>query len=59
MSGIGKAALGVLVLLALAGGADPKAITLDEAVRLIDEKAAKGPVKKKGRKATARKKAAK
>ncbi|MES2904733.1 MAG: type I DNA topoisomerase [Pseudomonadota bacterium] len=31
--------------------ADPKAVTLDEAVALIDEKAAKGPVKKKGRKA--------
>jgi DNA topoisomerase-1 len=31
-------------------GADPKAVTLDEAVRLIDEKAAKGPVKKGGRK---------
>jgi DNA topoisomerase-1 len=30
-------------------GADPKAVTLDEAVRLIDEKAAKGPVKKGGR----------
>jgi DNA topoisomerase-1 len=27
-------------------GADPKAVTLDEAVRLIDEKAAKGPTKK-------------
>ena len=31
-------------------GADPKAITLDEAVRLIDERAAKGPAKKGGRK---------
>ena len=31
-------------------GADPKAVTLDEAVRLIDEKAAKGPSKKGGRK---------
>jgi DNA topoisomerase-1 len=30
-------------------GADPKAITLDEAVRLIDERAAKGPPAKKGR----------
>jgi DNA topoisomerase I len=30
-------------------GADPGAVTLDEAVRLIDEKAAKGPAKKKGR----------
>jgi DNA topoisomerase-1 len=27
-------------------GADPKALTLDEAVRLIDERAAKGPAKK-------------
>jgi DNA topoisomerase-1 len=27
-------------------GADPKAVTLDEAVRLIDERAAKGPAKK-------------
>jgi DNA topoisomerase-1 len=31
-------------------GADPKSVTLDEAVRLIDEKAAKGPVKKSSRK---------
>jgi DNA topoisomerase-1 len=30
-------------------GADPKAVTLDEAVRLIDEKAAKGPAPKRGR----------
>jgi DNA topoisomerase-1 len=31
-------------------GADPKTVTLDEAVRLIDERAAKGPsAKKKGR----------
>ncbi|MFL6829840.1 MAG: type I DNA topoisomerase [Sphingomicrobium sp.] len=30
-------------------GSDPKAITLDEAVRLIDERAAKAPAKKKGR----------
>jgi DNA topoisomerase-1 len=30
-------------------GADPKAITLDEAVRLIDERAAKGPPAKKAR----------
>ena len=30
--------------------ADPKAVTLDEAVALIDAKAAKGPVKKGGRK---------
>ena len=36
-------------------GADPKAITLDEAVRLIDERAEKGPTKKGGRK-TARNK---
>jgi DNA topoisomerase-1 len=34
--------------------ADPKAVTLDEAVRLIDEKAAKGPAKKKPRKAKRR-----
>jgi DNA topoisomerase-1 len=32
-------------------GADPKTVTLDEAVRLIDEKAAKGPSQKRGRKA--------
>jgi DNA topoisomerase-1 len=31
-------------------GADPKTITLDEAVALIDERAAKGPPTKKGRK---------
>src|SRR5690348_574354 len=31
-------------------GADPKAIGLDEAVRLIDERTAKGPAKKGGRK---------
>ncbi len=37
--------------------ADPKAVTLDEAVALIDEKAAKGPVKKKGRKAAPKAKA--
>jgi DNA topoisomerase-1 len=30
-------------------GADPKSITLDEAVRLIDERAAKGPAKKPAR----------
>jgi DNA topoisomerase-1 len=36
--------------------AEPKAVTLDEAVRLIDEKAAKGPSAKKGRR-PARKKA--
>lgn len=37
-------------------GADPKAISLDEAVRLIDERAAKGPAKKKGGRKTARRK---
>ena len=37
-------------------GAKPEAVTLDEAVRLIDERAAKGPPAKKGRRA-ARKKA--
>ena len=37
-------------------GMEPNAVTLDEAVRLIDERAAKGPAKK-GRKASARKKA--
>jgi len=37
-------------------GSDPKNVTLDEAVRLIDERAAKGPPAKKGRR-TARKKA--
>ena len=31
-------------------GADPKSVTLDEAVRLIDEKAAKGPSARRGRK---------
>ena len=34
--------------------ADPKAVTLDEAVALIDAKAAKGPVKKGGRKPAAK-----
>jgi DNA topoisomerase-1 len=38
-------------------GADPKTVTLDEAVRLIDERAAKGPAKKKGGRKPARKKA--
>jgi DNA topoisomerase-1 len=38
-------------------GADPKAVTLDEAVRLIDERAAKGPAKKKGGRKTAKRKA--
>jgi DNA topoisomerase-1 len=37
-------------------GADPKALTLEEAVRLIDERAAKGPAKKKGGRKPARKK---
>jgi DNA topoisomerase-1 len=37
-------------------GADPKAVTLEEGIRLIDERAAKGPAKKGGRK-PARKKA--
>jgi len=37
-------------------GAEPKGVTLDEAVRLIDERAAKGPAKKGGR-MSARKKA--
>ncbi|MGZ2411583.1 DNA topoisomerase I [Sphingomonas sp. F9_3S_D5_B_2] len=41
-------------------GADPKTVTLEEGVRLIDERAAKGPAKKKGgRKAPAKKKKAK
>jgi len=41
-------------------GSDPKALTLGEGVRLIDERAAKGPAKKKGgRKAAPRKAAAK
>ena len=35
-------------------GSDPKTITLDEAVRLIDERAAKGPPAKKGRRGPAR-----
>jgi DNA topoisomerase-1 len=37
-------------------GAQPEGVALDEAVRLIDERAAKGPSAKKGRR-TARKKA--
>ncbi len=37
-------------------GAEPKSVTLDEAVRMIDERAAKGPPAKKGRR-PARKKA--
>ena len=36
-------------------GADPKAVTLEEAVRLIDDKAAKGPTPKRGRKAPRKK----
>ena len=38
--------------------ADPKAVTLDEAVALVDAKAAKGPAAKKGRRKAAPKKAA-
>jgi DNA topoisomerase I len=38
-------------------GKDPKEVRLDEAVRLIDEKAAKGPSKKAGRKRARRKSA--
>jgi DNA topoisomerase-1 len=37
--------------------ADPTAVTLDEAIALIDAKAAKGPSKKGGRKPAAKKKA--
>jgi DNA topoisomerase-1 len=37
-------------------GMEPSAVTLDEAVRLIDERAAKGPPKKKGGRKPARKK---
>ena len=36
-------------------GAKPKSVTLDEAVRLIDERAAKGPQKKSGRRPARRK----
>jgi DNA topoisomerase-1 len=36
-------------------GTDPKALSFDEAVRLIDERAAKGPPKKKGRRNTRKK----
>jgi len=36
-------------------GAKPEAVTLEEAVRLIDERAAKGPAKKGGRKSARRK----
>jgi DNA topoisomerase-1 len=35
-------------------GADPRAVTLDEAIRLIAERAAKGPAKKGGRKGARR-----
>jgi DNA topoisomerase-1 len=35
--------------------ADPKAVNLDEAVRLIDDRAAKGPAKKKGGRTSRRK----
>ena len=38
-------------------GTEPAAVTLDDAVRLIDERAAKGPSKKGGRKAGNKKKA--
>jgi DNA topoisomerase-1 len=37
-------------------GAEPASVTLDEAVRLIDERAAKGPPAKKGRRSAGRKK---
>ncbi len=37
-------------------GTDPKVVTLDEAIRLIDERAAKGPPAKKGRKPARKKK---
>jgi len=38
-------------------GTEPAAVTLDEAVQLIDERAAKGPSKKGGRKAGGKKRA--
>jgi DNA topoisomerase-1 len=38
-------------------GTDPESLNLEEAVRLIDERAAKGPAKKKGGRKPARKKA--
>ncbi|HEY0165247.1 MAG TPA: topoisomerase C-terminal repeat-containing protein, partial [Sphingomicrobium sp.] len=38
-------------------GTDPKAVTLDQAIEWVDAKAAKGPVKKKGRGGAKRKKA--
>jgi DNA topoisomerase-1 len=37
-------------------GSDPKSVTLDEAIVLIDEKAAKGPSKKGGRRPARKKK---
>ncbi|HYX46975.1 MAG TPA: topoisomerase C-terminal repeat-containing protein, partial [Sphingomicrobium sp.] len=37
-------------------GADPKSVLLDEAIRLIDERAAKGPSKKGGRRSGRKKK---
>ena len=39
----------------LAKGSEPRQVTLDEAVRLIDERSAKGPAKKGGRKPARRK----
>src|SRR5207253_9023186 len=36
-------------------GAKPEAVSLDEAVRLIDERSAKGPAKKSGRRPARRK----
>src|SRR4029078_12403319 len=39
----------------LAKGTKPEDVTLDEAVRLIDERAAKGPAKKGGRKGSRKK----
>ena len=41
----------------LSKGKDPKEVTLEEAIRLIDEKAAKGPAKRGGRKPARRKSA--
>jgi DNA topoisomerase I len=37
-------------------GSDPKSVTLDEGIRLIDERAAKGPSAKKGRRPARKKK---
>ena len=39
-------------------GTDPKDVTLEQAVSLIDERAAKGPAKKRRKKAPTKKKAA-